>query len=91
MLLVVIVATVLPVHAFAAAETQAGARIDKHQCARGHGVNGEGKENDVIAYLLQANGQSTGETRLDATSSARVALCPDCVFANSRVARKVQP
>lgn len=46
---------------------------------------------DVLASLLQASGTVADDTRLDATSSAQVALHPDCTSANSRIAEKAQP
>jgi mono/diheme cytochrome c family protein len=45
LLLASLAAAVLPARAFTAAQVQAGARTYKRQCARCHGVNGEGKDN----------------------------------------------
>jgi cytochrome c len=41
----VLTAAAVPAHAFTAAQVQAGTRTYKRQCARCHGVNGEGKDN----------------------------------------------
>jgi cytochrome c len=46
---------------------------------------------DVIAYLLQANGRTADDTRLDAASGAQVVLHPDCSSANSPIPEQAQP
>jgi cytochrome c len=44
-LIAAVLAVSVPVHAFSAAQAQAGTKTYKRQCARCHGVNGEGKDN----------------------------------------------
>jgi cytochrome c len=46
---------------------------------------------NVVAYLLQANGKPADDTRLDAASSAKIVLHPDCPSTASSGARQAQP